>query len=283
MLRVALLSHLFCSGGLYALRSSSAVVSVDGSGRVGGVVALREAVRVVPSGFEVGFVGVGGRECRERLETVAGLAFELVPQVRSFPSFRGQRNNTGLWWLSRSGRHVGFESWLERDHLTLMDFDRSIMDVAAQPFWLFWSSESRRARSHAPDFFARLSDGTGVVVDVRPAQQVRPRDAQAFEAARQACAIVGWDYRLVHEPDPVRMANVRWLAGYRHPRCLREEVAMQGLRLLDEPMPLMDAAGLGDPLATLPTQFHLLWCGLVRADLNVALSEYTMLSVVTPG
>jgi len=52
---------------------------------------------------------------------------------------RGQRNNSGLWWLSKSGRHVGFELWLERDHLALMDFGRSIVDVTSQPFWLLWS------------------------------------------------------------------------------------------------------------------------------------------------
>jgi hypothetical protein len=35
----------------------------------------------------------------------------------------------------------------------------------------------------------------------------------------QACAEVGWQYRLVGEIDPVRVTNLRWLAGYRHRRC----------------------------------------------------------------
>jgi hypothetical protein len=47
----------------------------------------------------------------------AAVAFESVPPDSSFPVYRGQRNNTGLWWSATTGGHVGFESWLERDHL----------------------------------------------------------------------------------------------------------------------------------------------------------------------
>ena len=51
-----------------------------------------------------------------------------------------------------------------------MDFDPTVVAFAGQPFWLFWP-EGGRVRSHAPDFFARKADGTGVVVDCRPASQ----------------------------------------------------------------------------------------------------------------
>ncbi|MDG4786231.1 TnsA-like heteromeric transposase endonuclease subunit [Micromonospora sp. WMMD1102] len=230
------------------------------------------------SGFVVGYVGPDGRELREDLGVVAGVAFELVPPVRSFPAYRGQRNNTGLWWSATIGGHVGFESWLERDHLTLLDFDPSVVAMASQPFWLSWDQAGRR-RSHAPDFFVRLVDGTGVVIDVRPAGRVRPRDAAAFETTGRACAEVGWEYRLLHEPDPVVMANVRWLAGYRHPRCLRPAVAAAAPAMFAEPTPLMDGATrLGDPLASLPAVFHLLWCGRLSTDLTVPLSELSIVS-----
>ena len=33
---------------------------------------------------------------------------------------------------------MGFESWLERDHLMLMDFDPAVRAVSSQPFWLRW-------------------------------------------------------------------------------------------------------------------------------------------------
>lgn len=32
-----------------------------------------------------------------------------------------------------TGAHVGFESWLERDHLMLLDFDPGVVGIAAQP------------------------------------------------------------------------------------------------------------------------------------------------------
>jgi hypothetical protein len=38
--------------------------------------------------------------------------------------------------------------------------------VSSQPFWLHWS-DGGRMRRHAPDFFARLAGGRGVVIDVR--------------------------------------------------------------------------------------------------------------------
>jgi hypothetical protein len=40
-----------------------------------------------------------------------------------------------------------------------------------------------------------------------------------FEATGQACARVGWEYRLAGTADEIVTANVRWLAGYRRPRC----------------------------------------------------------------
>ncbi len=69
-----------------------------------------------------------------------------------------------------------------------------------------------------PDYFARLADGSGLVVDVRADDRVEERDAAAFEVTRQACEQVGWRFRRVGAVGPTLLANVRWLAGYRHPR-----------------------------------------------------------------
>jgi hypothetical protein len=77
----------------------------------------------------------------------------------------------------------------------LLDFDPAVVGIASQPFWLFWDDEvTGRRRSHAPDYFARLVDGQALMVDCRPAERIKPRDAVAFAATRRACELVGWQY-----------------------------------------------------------------------------------------
>ncbi|WP_309224964.1 TnsA-like heteromeric transposase endonuclease subunit [Salinispora sp. H7-4] len=95
------------------------------------------------------------------------MPFERLSPVRSFPSYWGQRNYPGCYWSASSGRHVGYESWLERDEAMAMDFDPTVVAFAAQPFWLFWP-EGSGVRSHPPDFFARKADGTGVMSVAEP-------------------------------------------------------------------------------------------------------------------
>lgn len=98
---------------------------------MGGLVAVRGLAPASLSGFAVGYVGADGRERHDGLVAAAAVAFEAVQPVRSFPVYRGQRNNTGLWWSATTGAHVGFESWLERDHLTLLDFDPAVVAIYA--------------------------------------------------------------------------------------------------------------------------------------------------------
>ncbi|SCL59741.1 hypothetical protein GA0070606_3153 [Micromonospora citrea] len=233
--------------------------------------------------FEVGYVGAEGSEVRTSLIDSAGVPFELVKPVRGFPSYKRQRNFPGLWWSSTTGAHVGYESWLERDHLMLLDFAPAVAGIASQPFWLFWNDEaSGRRRSHAPDYFARLADGRGLVVDCRPVDRIKPRDAAAFAVTGRACELVGWEYRLVGAPELVMVRNVRWLAGYRHPRYRLPAVGAALREVFAEPAPLMDGAGAaGEPIAVLPVLFHLLWCGELACDLGVRLHEATI--VTTAG
>jgi hypothetical protein len=175
--------------------------------------------------------------------------------------------------------HVGYESWLERDQLMVLDADADVVAVASQPFWLSWSLGQRRVR-HAPDFFVRLSDGSGVVIDVRADGRIEPGDAAKFEAADQACASVGWGYRRVGDLPPVLAANLRWLAGYRHRRCHDRVLAARLLTVFAGCSPLLEGARrVGDPIGVLPVVFHLLWRGLLLADLTVPLGPGTVVRV----
>lgn len=140
----------------------------------------------------------------------AGSAIWFVPGKRSF---------SGLWWSSTIADHVGYESWLERDRVMALDFDPDVVGLSSQPFRLSWQ-ENGKCRSHTPNYFVRLRDGTGVVVDTRADDRIESEDAEAFAVTAQACKSVGWEFCRVGAMDAVRTANLRWLAGYRHPRCL---------------------------------------------------------------
>jgi hypothetical protein len=232
------------------------------------------------AGFEVGFVDERDGEVRMPLGDAAAAPFERTAPVRPFPVYKGQRNFPGFYYAATMGAHVAFESWLERDTAMAMDFDGDIASFASQPFWLSWA-DTDRARSHAPDFFARTADGTGVVVDCRPADRIRPRDAEAFAATERACREVGWQYRLVTERDPLWLANLRWLAGYRHPRCYRETLVATLLEVFATARPLIEGTRrVGDPIAVLPTVFHLLWTGLLHTDLTARLDTTSLVSAV---
>lgn len=99
---------------------------------------------------EIAYVDACGVERRDGAERSTGVLFEEAAPYRSFPSFKGQRNYPGLWWSATSGRHVGFESWLERDTAMLMDFDPLIIAFSSQPFQLFWRDDEGKRHRHVP-------------------------------------------------------------------------------------------------------------------------------------
>jgi hypothetical protein len=222
--------------------------------------------------FEVGYIAEDGTRHRVPLADVRAVRLEAMAPARRFNARKGQRHLPGRWWSATDGTHVGYESWLERDHLTWLDWDRAVVGIASQPFRLSWTGDEGQVRWHVPDFFARRADGSAVVVDCRPAERRGPRDLAAFEATRQACDLAGWEYRLVGAPDPIATANLRWLAGYRHPRHDIPEVAAALRAAFAEPAPLMAGAeAAGDPIAVLPVLFHLLWRQELATDLSVPL------------
>jgi hypothetical protein len=198
--------------------------------------------------------------------------FEDVPPVRGFRWNKGDRSFPGWYYAVTTCRHVGYEAWLERDRLNLLDFAPDVVGIASQPFWLHWRDGEERRR-HAPDYFVRLADGRARVVDVRAEDQVDERTVEAFAATERACSAAGWDFVHVGVPDQVLMANVRWLARYRHRRCGREpDIAEHLLEVFRQPRQLRAGAEkAGDVLRALPVLFHLLWAGALRADLGGAL------------
>ncbi|MFE5588166.1 TnsA-like heteromeric transposase endonuclease subunit [Kitasatospora sp. NPDC056531] len=215
--------------------------------------------------FDLGFLE-DGVQVRRSLAACWGVRFEQVAPVRPFRWPKGGKSFAGWYFCATTGEHIGYESWLERDRLILLDADPQVTGIASQPFWLHWHDGQRRRR-HAPDYFVRLADGRGRVVDVRAADRLDEAAAQAFAATERACGAVGWEFVQAGVVDPVLMANMRWLSRYRRRRCLRPDVADRLLEVFREPRPLRPGAmEAGDPLLVLPVLFHLLWSGVLATD-----------------
>jgi hypothetical protein len=81
-----------------------------------------------------------------------------------------------------------------------------------------------------------------------------------FAVTARICAEVGWDYQRVGELGAVEAANLRWLAGYRHPRCAQPGPIARLREAFAEPTPLLvGARAVGDPIAVLLVLFGMLW------------------------
>ena len=235
-----------------------------------------KAPALPPGAFEIGYTAQDGALHRVPLAEAAVVRFADTQPTRRIRTRKGQRHLPGRWWSAPDGRHIGYESWLERDQLMWLDWDRAVTGTASQPFRLRWTTEEGEPRSHVPDYFAERGGGPPVVVDCRPAGRRGPRDLAAFEATRRACGLAGWEYRLAGAPDPIATANLRWLSGYRHPRYGVPLVAAVLRAAFAAPVPLMDGAeAAGDPIAVLPVLYHLLWRQELAADLSVPVHPAT--------
>ena len=86
----------------------------------GGAVMAVAALNLEPGAglrFFLEFTGADGTRHRESLAVCVTERFENALPVRSFQWAKGASHFPGSWWSSTTGDHVGFESWLERDHV----------------------------------------------------------------------------------------------------------------------------------------------------------------------
>lgn len=231
----------------------------------------------LPDDIQLVYVDDRDRRRTVALEDPAGLDFGMAKAFRKPPAYRGQRNFPGWWWSATTRSHVLYESWLERHHVIEADRDARVVAISGQPFELTWPVGQKQAR-HVPDLFCRMLGGQAVVTDCRPVSKADEKFRHKAAVTAAACSHIGWDYRLVGEPDPVWAANLRWLAGYRHPRFGEEHLEELLVSLFASAQPLSAARQVGDPIRIRPVLFHLLWRGRLSADLGRPLGETTILT-----
>lgn len=206
-----------------------------------------------------------------------------VPR-RTFTWYPGQRNYPGIYWAVTEWDQVIYESRLELAALLFCDFDRVVRRIKAQPFRMGVSIDGRVNR-HVPDFLLDTPDATVVIDVVREKRLAEPKIQRLCKWTRLVTQSLSWQYRIVSEPPPMRLVNIRHLAGYRREDVvdretlggIREAAAdLVGMRFDDAewllaqtyPKPLVRSALL-----------HALWCQDFRIDLDQQLCSSTVLEV----
>lgn len=209
---------------------------------------------------------------------VGSVQLERTTPIREFFSWPGKRNYEGLYWSSTNRRHVDFESLLEREYLLAADNASDIVAIAAQPLALLWPRDTQGNRDHVPDFFVRLANGDGRLVDVRSSKGAE-KHAEQSALTRKVCDEIGWDYEVFTGLPPELAHNLRWLAGFRHDRSAPPtEVAESIEHCFAAPVPLrlgLDEAssrtGQSIELTTAHV-LHLIWRRKLTADMTRPLS-----------
>lgn len=183
-----------------------------------------------------------------------------------------QRSIATWWWAATTGRHVGCRSMNVLAMAMLLDFNPSVTEFAAWPAKIKWRARGRE-RSVVPDFFVRTDQGATVVVACPPASGPSPRWQRQQQILRQACEEAGWELGMPRIPEPMALANLRWVSRCRHPRYGDREVEQALKAAFRTPRALEEgvrATGL-PRLSTLPRLYHLLWRQELSMEWNRAM------------
>jgi hypothetical protein len=198
---------------------------------------------------------------------------------RTFRWHRGQKHYSGTYWSSTTRSHVIYESRLELARLLYADFDAAVHRIVAQPF-LLKTTVDRRVRRHVPDFL--LIDEQGpVVVDVKPlAQLSNPKVSFTLDWTRTLVEGRGWRYEVWSEPPATELGNIRFLAGFRNPRCF-DGTVVESIRQHELAGRTLGEA-LSIELSTPPARvrsavFHVIWNQFLTVDAGEPLTRSTIL------
>lgn len=153
---------------------------------------------------------------------------EGLVSVRNIPPNR--RSVTGLLPSRKNGRMVAFESALERDLATILEFDDAVLSFHEQPVELHYSRAGRRCPPGVPDFLVTYREHVGrrpLLVDVKYRKELFERWSELkprLLAAKRRARAEGWDYRILTEVElrTPYLANARFLLPYQ--RCAPDPI-----------------------------------------------------------
>ena len=134
--------------------------------------------------------------------------------IRKVP--KSFRNVTGILAYTKAIGEARFESTLERDLLTLLDFDSQIISFEVQPISIPWKDSAGKHHTYTPDVHAIYVDQQNVIYEVKYRSELLEKWATLrpkLKGAIHFCRERGWRYKIMTELE-IRtpyLENVKFL------------------------------------------------------------------------
>lgn len=211
--------------------------------------------------------------------------------VRTVP--KSYRNVTGVVAQTKAEDKAMFESTLERDFITLLEFDNQVVSYDVQPVKIEWLDKDGKSRSYTPDILYKKKVKGKIqtfLVEVKYRTDIKENwDTlkPKFIAAIRYAKSQGYRFKLMSEVE-IRtdyLTNARFLnpfinrgADYEGDMTLIDEK----LKELKQSTPALLLSELAssdwDKAALLPTLWYLIGTNQIKCDLSSKLNMNTPIS-----
>lgn len=202
-------------------------------------------------------------------------------------------STTGRFASPKNGSSRDFESLLERDYFTWLEFDPLVQGFNEQPVTIPWVDNNGNNRTYTPDVLVLFTPESGRLAELT---EIKSRDElrkdwhtlrPKFRAAQRYCRERGWRFRLVTDKTirTKSLHNLRFLQPYKYIEPDEEVIeSIQGVLRKNGSMP----AGLiiekcsfsvSGRIYILPQLWHLVSLGVIAFDIDKPLSMKSTLTL----
>jgi hypothetical protein len=153
------------------------------------------------------------------------MAIDLMKPVRKIP--KNYRNVTGIAAHVKASGEAMYESSLERDFLTMLEFSPDVESYVVQPVKLEWIDTQDTPRSYTPDTFVLFSKITSEIKKPMLCEVKYRKDLWAdwnklrpkYKAAIRFAKAQDWQFKIITEIEirTFYLENARFLLRYRSP------------------------------------------------------------------
>jgi len=139
--------------------------------------------------------------------------------VRKIP--KNYRNVTGVSPHRKAVGEAQYESTLERDFLTLLEFDPNVESFEVQPVTIEWKGANRKKRRYTPDALVHYKHGIAepILYEVKYRKELKkkwPELRPVFKAAIHYTKEHGWRFKLITDTEirTTYLSNARFLLPF---------------------------------------------------------------------